>query len=400
MDEFFVVGGQILDATEFRNLKQDKNFQHLSDEPDDARDMAAFIDLGVANVPVRDVARRLAGATGSVATEPKWGRDLAGGRAATPAKTRGGGGLPKFTPIEIGRPISIEIHHVYTGRYPRRGSRAMLVTSAIKGLEQAKSAPRALNLLEPTRSKCDIAVPLATHPGTRLVYYQPALTGLRAALQVDISFERIDNESIQRIGGYVIAAGGIPLFAPLTGYLLGVGIGIRIVGRLLKTFRDRAPECTFRSDLALDRVGTPILESDFRLCIQEEVGHEVRKEYRVNSTGQLVHRASKEPYNGDALYVVLAVNGAEVAQYNEFQPAIVTADILSRFEGAKSLSEAVGKEMFELARLSNDMYHRKMAEHYSELHESATEAMAKELHAAKRDAAVKNIMNDIFKPSF
>src|SRR4051812_33936040 len=91
--------------------------------------------------------------------------------------------VPGTEPIGAGKPLSIIIRHVYTGRFPKGavfgGSRRdLLLTSAVRDvLTTFNAAPRAINILKrriPHRS--DIKGVDATENGTPLVFYTPAVT--------------------------------------------------------------------------------------------------------------------------------------------------------------------------------------------------------------------------------
>ena len=54
-----------------------------------------------------------------------------------------------FTPIGPGKPLTVEIAHVYTGKYPATifGSSPMLVTSAVKNMDVTGASSEAVNFL-------------------------------------------------------------------------------------------------------------------------------------------------------------------------------------------------------------------------------------------------------------
>src|SRR5580698_3258580 len=96
-----------------------------------------------------------------------------------------------FTPIDLGRPLSIEVMYVYTGGLSEKGflqtKPDMLMTSAVKRLPMFESAPRAVNFISNDVPKgfefADIA---ATRPGTPLVYHSPALTDRGTAVTIEL----------------------------------------------------------------------------------------------------------------------------------------------------------------------------------------------------------------------
>ena len=83
--------------------------------------------------------------------------------------------VPGAQPIGTGKPLSIIIRHVYTGRYPKGSAfgaarRDVLLSSAVRDVFTSfNAAPRAVNIVKrriPAHS--DIGGPAATENGTPL----------------------------------------------------------------------------------------------------------------------------------------------------------------------------------------------------------------------------------------
>jgi hypothetical protein len=76
-----------------------------------------------------------------------------------------------FEPIGIGKPLTIELRHVYTGKYPVPGfldaDKDMMITTAMKSLATFNAAPRALNFVQKdVRAKTNTRSLPATADGT------------------------------------------------------------------------------------------------------------------------------------------------------------------------------------------------------------------------------------------
>ena len=106
----------------------------------------------------------------------------------------------QFEPIGMGKPLTIEIRHIYTGQFPktrrvfRNGllpdrARDMLVTSAVRSQTVAAAAPRAVNVLEQdVKPHSHWNNPSAVKRGTRLVYYSPAQLDRQTDLTLEVGF--------------------------------------------------------------------------------------------------------------------------------------------------------------------------------------------------------------------
>src|SRR5437868_15518225 len=64
----------------------------------------------------------------------------------------GSGDYRPFEPVDFGKPMSIVLRRIYTGRYPEKhlfnDHKPMLVSSAVKDITTTAAATRALNILK------------------------------------------------------------------------------------------------------------------------------------------------------------------------------------------------------------------------------------------------------------
>jgi hypothetical protein len=124
-------------------------------------------------------------------------------------------GETPFQPVGIGKPATILLRHVYTGRF---GKKDMLLTSAVRDpFTTFNMAPRAINLM-PKRvpRKYHIKGPAATENGTELVYYINALTAQSLTLTFDLAFDDFPDELVDLIAGAIISTGSIRNTAKVT----------------------------------------------------------------------------------------------------------------------------------------------------------------------------------------
>src|SRR5690349_10424695 len=88
-----------------------------------------------------------------------------------------------FKPVGPGLPLTVQIRHLYTGKYPDTWfdkPADMLCTSSLKNLDQYDASARAVNFLMPKQGRrTDCNAPPADQNGTPLVCYVPAVTAVK-----------------------------------------------------------------------------------------------------------------------------------------------------------------------------------------------------------------------------
>lgn len=120
-----------------------------------------------------------------------------------------------FTPIGPDLPLTIEIAHVYTGKYPSSifGSAPMLVTSAVKNLDATDGSSEAVNyLINGVKKKSNFSSPPSDKQGTKLVCYVPAVTAVSTTVTLNMVFENFPDGAFSTLEGVFSGAGQIPLF--------------------------------------------------------------------------------------------------------------------------------------------------------------------------------------------
>ena len=316
--------------------------------------------------------------------------------------TLASGETVQFEEVGPGKPLAIEIRHVYTGKYPKGNifdrTKDMLVTSAMKSLATFNAAPRAVNFMQRNVSaQGHLSNPSATEQGTPLIHYTPALTERNTVLTLEIGFDEFPNEIFDTVGGAFIQAAGIPLFLSASTYLLAAGAITKLLGDIGSRVFDRAPVFTATEALTFLRAGDAPPQADFRLITQEDADLSLLKEFKVGANG-LVDSVGKQ-YKGDMPYIVISLDGRKYDEYKDFTPTAASAAILERFYSIRGGQEQTLGPLFDALRLYNDWSFRRKADDLSEdLKSLATDSPEYAKKRAEYDAFVANILDDLLKP--
>lgn len=311
------------------------------------------------------------------------------------------------TPIQdvgIGKPATVLIRHVYTGSYPKKGAfgsggRDMLLTSAVRdAFTTFNMAPRAINFTKRRiPSYSNLIGPSATEDGTPVVYYSPAVTSQSTLVTFDLAFNDFDGELMDQIGGAVQTAGGIPVFGPYSGVLIGVGMAIKLISRLANSLVDSKPEFTETERLEFEVPGSTIPAAGFKVVCSKQFDH---TQFRFEYEKGLVHKDTGVRYEGDLPYIVYLLDGTKNESLANFTPTAATAAQLSRFLSQKEGSTTVIEAIVDGLKLYNDAKFRgeadRLAKVIEKLPEDSTERVELE---KKRQAFIANIISELLKPS-
>ena len=308
----------------------------------------------------------------------------------------------KFEPIGPGKPLSLEIRHIYTGKYPKGNvfdrTKDMLATSAMKSLSTFNAAPRAVNFMQRNiKAGNHLSNPSATEQGTPLIHYTPALTERNTVLTLEIGFDEFPNEIFDTVGSAFSQAAGIPLFVSVSTYLLAAGAITKLLGDIGSRVFDRAPVFRATEALTFLRAGDEPPEADFRLITQEDADLSLLENFKVGADG-LVDSSGKQ-YNGDMPYIVISLDGREYDEYKDFAPTAASAAILERFYSIRDGQEQALGPLLDALKLYNDWSFRRKADALGkELESLATDSPEYEKKKAEYDALVANILDDLLKP--
>lgn len=325
----------------------------------------------------------------------------AGARALSSPSAAAAGG---FSGISTGKPLCIEIRHVYTGREPRSdwagwGDKDLLVTSSLKSITDYAAAVRAVNQLRvnvPQRSH--IKRPAATEPGTPLVYYSPAVTVSSMAVTIELFFDNFPDDVVTAAGEMMKSAAGIPIFATASVFLAGASIVAGIVARLGKALFDGTPVFRETEEIIFFSPGQDPSEAGLVLLMADQYLSGLDEGYTIGKDGILVDRASGNRYKGDAPYVVLAIDGTPRPDLESFQATKISAELLDRFASVKGAASAGMDALLAGSQAFNDLSFRRRADALRERLKGDPTSEDYQAAKAQWDAFVKNIRNAELKP--
>lgn len=309
-----------------------------------------------------------------------------------------------FEEVGPGKPLTIEIRHVYCGKYPDKtlidSTKDMLVTSAMKSLATFNEAPRAVNFLEKNVKKYHhVSDPAATNKGTPLVHYTPSLIENNTILTLEISFDEFPHEFFQSTTNIFNAAAGIPFFISASGYLLAAGAITKLLGNLGNRLFDSSPKFKGTEPITFLRAGGKIPHADFRVITEEDFPKSILDKYKFFSQKDGLTDSTGNKYDGDLPYVIISLDGRANDQYKDFTPTATSAVLLEKFFSIKEGQEQPLGPLLDALKLYNDWNYRKKADKI--LTEIKALDQASEQYGLKKkdyDALIANILDDLLKP--
>jgi len=310
-----------------------------------------------------------------------------------------------FQPIGLGLPLTVMIREVYTGKYPKGnlfGSKKdLLVTSAIKSIASFEAKPKALNfLVNGVKSGSRLERPAASSQGTPIVFYSPALLERSLTLDLTMVFDNFPQETFDQIGNFFTAAGGLPIFLAQSAYLIGAGMLVKLFGDIGEAIFDGNPNFVSSDAIDIFLPGSPPIPPGFVLITSDNVDQtdpDFREQYQVNQNGQVVDRSGKV-YKGEVPYIVISLDGTKTDEYNSFTPTAASAAVLSRFFGVKNKQEQSLDILLNALKLYNDFSYRQQIDQLDIQIAGMPDGAEKDTLVKKREALVKNIMQEILKP--
>lgn len=305
-------------------------------------------------------------------------------------------GQVPLQPVGIGKPATIMLRHIYTGRF---GKKDMLLTSAIRDpFTTFNLATRAINLM-PKRvgRKEHITGPKATENGTELVYYINALTAQSLTLTFDMAFDDFPDELVDQIGSAITTAGGIPVFGPYSGIILGVGTAVKLISKLANALVDARPEFSVTEKLEFQVPLSPIPTSGYKVLSTPSLN---TNDFSFDLKQGLIHKDTQKPYNGDEPYIVYLLDGTQNDSFKNFTPTAASAAMLSRFLSQKEGSQVAIETITDSFKLFSDLRYRREADRLQDeiaKHPAGSEERKK--LEERRAAAIANILEKLLKPS-
>lgn len=314
------------------------------------------------------------------------------------APTTSATGVPGFTPIGKGLPLTVLIRHVYTGRHPDRGflslgSGDVAVVSGVKDFDVFGASARALNFIARGASaKSHLGAPGALSEGTAVVAYSPAVLADSITLTVELAVAEFPQELVSSLSGAFNALAGLPILMPYSGYLLGAAQVLRLGGELGHALLD-GPVFSITDPLNFDLPGSSVASADFRVLAASTLRAD-RFQYR-DGVG-LVDRQGNA-YGGEEPYVVVSLDGRKNAKLENFAPTVASAAVLSRFFQIKDGQQAAIDTFVEGMRLASDFKYRQRAQGLQAEIAAATGESEKQTLQDEFAAVIKNISTEALR---
>lgn len=314
--------------------------------------------------------------------------------------------VPDFTEIDLGKPLSIEILSAYTGDVPGKffGKPDMLVVSAVKSFEVFDAAPRAINQLYKNIQDCQLLSPSALNEGTPLVYYSPAIENSTIFCGYEMIVDTFNEDAFNQIGNLLASAGGLPVFAPASAYLLAGSLLMKIVGNLGKALLESKPFLSEGINLRFDTPGMIKATSGQKVIYRGSNANHFAdyKISRVSVQGNggqvgLVHKTSNKLYDGKEPYMIINVDGRNRSDIKNFTPKLASASLIEKFYGDNK-SGQVTNSLEDAMSLFNDMKYRTKVERLQNSLKSEDPSSEQYKKIQKLiEACKKNIENDLMK---
>ena len=310
-----------------------------------------------------------------------------------------------WTPIGVGKPLTLDIREVYTGGYPGKGffsgPKSMLLTSAVKSITAYDAKPRAINFLtRQVQTGSRLTRPAASEEGTPVLYYSPALTERSLTLDLAIVFDEFPSQIFTAVGNAFKSAAGLPVFLSQSMYLLAAGEVARIAGDAGEALFDGKPVLEASVSINVLLPGTVPAISGFMLVTPPNID-QLDPNFRTNhhiEDGSLVDQ-NGAAYTGQIPYIIMSVDGTSRPDLEGFAPTAASSAIMSRFYGIKDGQSVSLNPLVDALKLYNDFNFRSEADKLNVRLSSMPDGPDKDTLKQKRDALLKNIMTDIMRPA-
>ncbi|MCJ1962982.1 hypothetical protein [Novosphingobium mangrovi (ex Hu et al. 2023)] len=310
------------------------------------------------------------------------------------------GDIKGFTPIGKGKPLTVMIREVYTGRYPKKGilggSKDVAVLSSVKNYDIFSASSRALNFIMRKAGRRDRkAGPSAYENGSALVCYSPAILTDSQIVSIQFAVDDFPGEFLDTVSGAFDKLGQIPLLLPHSGYLMAASGLIKIASGLGNSIFDDRAEFSFDLSIDFDIPGSEIAKADFRLLADDSLRME---DYTYDPQRGLIDRSTDKAYDGDEPYVILSLDGKKREALEAFKPTVASAEILHRFMDMKSGSDVTIDTIVAGVSLLSDMKYRERAEDVQRRIADTDDPDIASALESELDAIIANIRSDVLRP--
>lgn len=314
-----------------------------------------------------------------------------------------------FTPIGIGKPLSLQIMNVYTGDAPKKtlgSAKDLLIASATKYMHLSNAQPRAINQVYRKVESRKLYGPSAFDEGCPVIYYSPAVEADSIVSSVEIMASKFDKTSYDTISGFLGKAGLTPLFAPHSSSLMLGSTVVNIASKLGKSLLNKK-DPYLRDDIIIE-FNTPDVVASYSELILICNGRDKRtflnsykpvaiKEKHSSREVFLQHKQTGKPYDGAAPYMIVSMDGRERTELNDFQPKLASAALMQEFYSEDTTIEATTLLDDAMGLYNDFMFHTKANDLKAKLKKMKPNSADFETELARFKAFQKNIQNKKFK---
>ena len=323
---------------------------------------------------------------------------LSGGRALTAAAPAPLAITP-WTPIGRGKPLTIMIRHVYTGKHPDNSflfgdGSDIAIVSGVKNYDVFDATTRALNfLVQHQSSHAHIRRPSPFTDGTSLVAYSPAIMTESLTISLELAVASFPQELVTALSGAFSSLAGIPLLLPYAGYLLTAGQLVKLAGNVGHALFDGI-RFSVTDSIDFDVPGAESAVADFRVMTDNGLD---ASQFRYREPDGLVD-ANGNRYAGDSPYIVLSLDGAPHDELKKFAPTVASAAVLQRFFQVQSGAQVAMDTVVQGLQLASDLKYREKAIELQAKIGTTTDPTEKAKLQTDLQAALKNISQAALKP--
>ena len=304
-----------------------------------------------------------------------------------------------WTPIGRGKPLTIMIRHVYTGRHPDNSflfgdGSDIAIVSGVKNYDVFDATTRALNfLVQHQAPHAHIRRPSPFADGTSLVAYSPAIMTDSMTISFELAVASFPQELVNGISGAFNTLAGIPLLLPYAGYLLGAGQLFKLAGNAGHALFDGI-KFSVTDSIDFDVPGAEPAVADFRVLTDNSLD---ASQFRYREPDGLID-ANGNLYAGDTPYIVVSLDGAPHDELKKFAPTVASAAVLQRFFQVQSGAQVAIDTVVQGLELASDLKYREMALNLQAKIGQTTDPAEKAKLQADMQAALKNISQAALKP--
>ncbi|MEM6397444.1 MAG: hypothetical protein AAF741_13935 [Bacteroidota bacterium] len=317
----------------------------------------------------------------------------------------------QFTPIGIGKPLSVEYIGGYSGEVqgwrPKR-KKTLLISSKVKSTTTYGSAQRMLNLLKYDVKQNETLSTSANDVGGSIIYYSPSVTLGTIDLNFELAINQFEQGFINDVSNLFNSASQIPIFAPAAPFLFGMGGILKLAGKMANSLFEKGAFLSGDYKFDFDRprgdktFNYPGIKAIFdnarhaKALTGYSPGYEAGDSEQLNPC--LIDRQSGKKYTGPIPYLLIEVDGRKRSRLKDFEPRAATAAQLEMFYGddGKGRLSNILDDMIDAMKIYSDLkYYNDAMENYEDM-QNASSPEEKEEYKLLFKSNQANVINKVF----